>query len=132
MGPIQSCPKHFNLVALVSRYGPASWPGPGESAGDEFAFGGLAPKAIDIDYVLPDTGDWDFQEALVLGRFKKDTLLLGQPMPDASIADLTASRLAATESLDVILVGLGHREKSKAKSRKRKWAQRGRGRGRDR
>jgi hypothetical protein len=42
-------------------------------------------------------------------------------MPDASIPDLTASRLAATESLDVILVGLRHREKSKAERQKRKW-----------
>jgi len=121
LGTIQQCPKHFKLVALVSRYGPVSWPVPGESAGDEFAFGGLAPKAIDIDHVLPDTGDGDLQKTLALGRFEKNPLLLGQPMPDASIADLAPGRLATTESLDVILVGFGHREKFKTKARKRKW-----------
>jgi hypothetical protein len=35
-------------------------------------------------------------------------------MPDASIPDFSASRLAATEPLDIILVGLRHREKFKA------------------
>jgi hypothetical protein len=42
-------------------------------------------------------------------------------MPNTAIADFSTGRLPATESLDVILVGLGHREKSKAEARKRKW-----------
>jgi hypothetical protein len=35
-------------------------------------------------------------------------------MSDATVADLAARRLAATESIDVILVGLGHVEEPKA------------------
>ncbi len=84
-------------------------------AGGELAVGGLAPEAIDIDYVLTDTGDGYLEEALALGRFEKDSLLLSQPMSDAAIANFAPSRLATTESFDVILVGLGHSENAKAK-----------------
>lgn len=90
------------------------------SLGDAFAVRGLAPEAIDIDHVFADAGDGYLQKALALGGFEKNPLLLGQSMPDASIPDLATGRLAATESFDVILVGLGHRQESKAEGKKSK------------
>ena len=87
---------------------------------DEFAVGGLAPEAIDIEDVLADTGDGYLQEAIALGCFKEDPLLLGQPMPDPAITNLPTGRLPATQSLDVILVGLGHREQAKGEGENRK------------
>ena len=70
--------------------------------------GGLAPETVDIDDVLADAGDGYLEVALALGRFEEDSLFLGQPMPDAAIADPTARRFAAAEAFDVVLVGLGH------------------------
>ena len=75
---------------------------------DEFAVGGLAPEAIDVEDVLTDTGDGYLQEAIALGRFEEDPLLLGQPMSDPAVADLPTGRLPATQSLDVILIRLRH------------------------
>ncbi len=88
----------------------------------ELATGGLAPEAIDIDDVLADAGDGDLEEALALGRFEEDPLFLRQSVPDAAIADPSASRLAAAETFDVVLVGLGHVRNLKAEVGKRKWA----------
>jgi hypothetical protein len=39
---------------------------------------------------------------------------------DPAIANLPTGRLPATQSLDVILVGLGHREQAKGEGWKRK------------
>jgi hypothetical protein len=41
-------------------------------------------------------------------------------MPDPAIADLPPGRLPATESLDVVLVGLGHRGQAKGEEENRK------------
>lgn len=114
LGRIRKCSKHQILVTLESRNGLARWPGPGDSTGVEFALSGLTPKAIDMDYVFADTGDGNLQKTLAFGRFKEGPFFLGQPMPDASITDFAPGRFAATESFDVILIGLGHREKFKA------------------
>ena len=88
---------------------------------DEVAVGGLAPEAIDVEDVLTDTGDGYLQEAVALRGLEENPLLLGQPMPDPAIADLPPGRLPATESLDVVLVGLGHARNPKAEGPKRKW-----------
>ena len=80
---------------------------------DELPVGGLAPEAIDVEDVLTDAGDGYLQEAISLGRFEENPLLLRQAMSDPAIADLPAGRLPATESLDVILIRLRHREQAK-------------------
>lgn len=90
-------------------------------AGDEVAVGGLAPEAIDVEDVFPDTGDGYLQEALALRGLEENPLLLGQPMPDPAIADLPPGRLPATQSLDIVLVGLGHARNPKPEGSKRKW-----------
>ncbi len=87
----------------------------------ELATGGLAPEAIDIDDVLADAGDGDLEEALALGRFEEDSLFLRQSVPDAAMADPSASRLAAAETFDVVLIVLGHMENPKAEAIRRKW-----------
>jgi len=103
------------------------YPGAGEGgltllclSGGELAVGGLAPETVDIDHVLTDACDRYLQKTLALGCLEEGPLFLGQPMPNATIADFAPGRLAATESLDVILVGLGHREEAKAEEGKRK------------
>lgn len=84
--------------------------------------GGLAPEAIDIDDVLADAGDGELEEALALGCFEEDPLFLRQSVSDAAIADPSASRLAAAETFDVVLIGLGHARNLKTEAGKRKWA----------
>jgi len=88
---------------------------------DEFAVGGLAPEAIDVEDVFTDAADGYLEEALALRGLEEDPLLLGQPMPDPAVADLPPGRLPATQSLDVVLVGLGHARNPKAEGSKRKW-----------
>ncbi len=70
--------------------------------------GRLAPESIDIDDILADAGDGDLEEALALGRLEEDPLFLGQSVSNPAVTDPTASRLAAAETFDVVLVGLGH------------------------
>jgi hypothetical protein len=83
---------------------------------------GLAPETVDIDDVLTDSGDRDLEKALALGRFEEDPLFLGQSMANPAIANPTARRFPATETFDVVLVGLGHVRNLKAEVGKRKWA----------
>jgi hypothetical protein len=42
-------------------------------------------------------------------------------MSDPAIADLPPGRLPTTQSLDVVLVWLGHTEQAKGEGWKRKW-----------
>ena len=99
----------------------ATTPEPVGLLSDEVAVGGLAPEAVDVEDVLADTGDGYLQEAVALSRFEENPLLLGQPMPDPTIANLPTGRLPATQSLDVILIRLGHREHAKREGPKCKW-----------
>ncbi len=87
---------------------PGPSPGPIQLSRHKLPVGSLTPETVDIDDILADAGDGDLEEALALGRCEENPLLLGQPMPDAAIADPSASRLAAAETFDVVLVGLGH------------------------
>ena len=88
---------------------------------DEVAVGGLAPEAVNVEDVFTDAGDGYLQEAIALRGLEENPFLLGQPMSDPAIADLPPGRLPATESLDVVLVGLGHRGQAKGEEGNRKW-----------
>ena len=96
-------------------------PGPISLSRHKLPVRGLAPEAIDIDDVLADAGDGDLEEALALGRFEEDPLFLGQSVPDATVTDPAARRLAAAEAFDVVLVGLRHIQNLKAEVGKSKW-----------
>ncbi len=65
--------------------------------------GGVAPKSVNLNYVLPDPAGWYFQKPVFLGRIKKNAFALGKAMRHTPAPDALPGRLASTEPLDVVV-----------------------------
>jgi hypothetical protein len=67
--------------------------------------GCVTPEPVDVNHVLPDSTGGDFQKPVFLGRFKKDSLALGQAMRDAPAPNPLPGWLASAEPFHVVTKG---------------------------